>query len=150
MRLCLRAACDVRVSKRAWLSGQGSAKVPGVAYLQSFGYITHEGTPHPHDVQNVGVRGLFHPPADFDGTLGFWAAVPRLSKNAWRTVPTGHVFVLTLHLTGATLWPSSEQGEMAACWSYRMRFDLIPAAGCPCHGCCQFPCALGAVRSLRV
>src|SRR5271157_596218 len=26
---------------------RGSVKAPDVAYLQSYGYITHEGTPHP-------------------------------------------------------------------------------------------------------
>src|SRR5271157_3597385 len=26
---------------------QGSVKVPRVEYLESYGYITHEGTPHP-------------------------------------------------------------------------------------------------------
>jgi hypothetical protein len=44
--------------KPAEQSSQGSVKVPGVAYLQSYGYFTHERTPHPHDLQNVG-EGFF-------------------------------------------------------------------------------------------
>src|SRR5271157_3114003 len=75
---------------------QGSLKVPGVAYLRSYGYITPKGplthrlaVPplplgegcdfdfYPSPLGRGGtarrwVRGLFHPPSDFDGTLCRW------------------------------------------------------------------------------
>jgi len=55
------------LSKR-W--SQGSVKVPGVAHLQSYGYIAHEGTPHPHDAQNVG------PPPPCGPPLSPWERCP--------------------------------------------------------------------------